>query len=37
MRGLLWLVAFLIAPVAGREPALVAVDVGHYLAEPGKF
>ena len=25
----------LVAPAAAREPPLVAVDVGHYLAEPG--
>jgi len=34
MRILLWLVALVIAPAAAREP-LVAVDVGHFLAEPG--
>jgi N-acetylmuramoyl-L-alanine amidase len=25
----------LVAPAAAREPPLVAIDVGHYLAEPG--
>jgi N-acetylmuramoyl-L-alanine amidase len=35
MRTLLWLVALLIAPAAAQDPALVAVDVGHFLAEPG--
>ncbi|HLB15179.1 MAG TPA: N-acetylmuramoyl-L-alanine amidase [Burkholderiales bacterium] len=35
MRTLLWLVALVIAPAAAHEPALVAVDVGHFLAEPG--
>ena len=35
MRTLLWFVALVIAPAAAREPALVAVDVGHFLAEPG--
>jgi N-acetylmuramoyl-L-alanine amidase len=35
MRILSWVLALLIAPAAAREPALVAVDVGHFLAEPG--
>jgi N-acetylmuramoyl-L-alanine amidase len=35
MRTLLWFVALVIAPAAVHEPALVAVDVGHFLAEPG--
>jgi N-acetylmuramoyl-L-alanine amidase len=35
MRVLPLLVALLIAPAAAREAALVAVDVGHHLAEPG--
>lgn len=35
MRTLLWLIALVIAPAAAQEPALVAVDVGHFLAEPG--
>jgi N-acetylmuramoyl-L-alanine amidase len=35
MRTLLWLVALLAAPAAAREGPLVAVDVGHHLAEPG--
>ncbi len=35
MRTFLWLVALAIAPAAAQEPALVAVDVGHFLAEPG--
>ncbi|MGH8680417.1 MAG: N-acetylmuramoyl-L-alanine amidase family protein [Burkholderiales bacterium] len=36
MRTLLWFVALVIAPAAAaREPALVAVDVGHFFAEPG--
>jgi len=35
MRTLLWFAALLIAPAAADEPALVAVDVGHFLAEPG--
>ena len=35
MRSLLWLATLVIAPAAAHEPALVAVDVGHFLAEPG--
>jgi len=35
MRTLLSLVALAVAPAAAQEPALVAVDVGHFLAEPG--
>jgi N-acetylmuramoyl-L-alanine amidase len=36
MRSLLWLVVLGLAPpAAAHAPALVAVDVGHYLVEPG--
>ncbi len=35
MRTLLWFIVLVIAPAAAQEPALVAVDVGHFLAEPG--
>ncbi len=35
MRILPWLFALLVAPATARDGALVAVDVGHFLAEPG--
>jgi len=35
MRTLFWFAALLITPAAAHEPAPVAVDVGHFLAEPG--
>jgi N-acetylmuramoyl-L-alanine amidase len=35
MRTVLWFAAFVIAPAAAHGLAPVAVDVGHFLAEPG--
>jgi N-acetylmuramoyl-L-alanine amidase len=35
MRTLFWLAALAIAPAAAHGPAVVAIDVGHFLAEPG--